>query len=35
MVRGKHGNRWKIKVGEKGGWVHGKKRLINDRYHYD
>jgi hypothetical protein len=35
MVRGKHRKRWERKVGEKGGWVHGKTRLRNDRYHCD
>jgi hypothetical protein len=35
MMRGKYGKRWEIKVGEKGGWVNGKTRLRNDRYHCD
>jgi hypothetical protein len=35
IVREKHRKRWQIKVGEKGGWVHGKTRLRNDRYQYD
>jgi hypothetical protein len=35
MVRGKHMKRWKREVVEKGGWVHGKARIKDDRYHWD
>jgi len=31
MVRGKQRKRWEIKVGENGGWVHGKRRIGSDR----
>jgi hypothetical protein len=35
MVRGRHRKRLERKVGKTVGWVHGKKRLINERYHCD
>jgi hypothetical protein len=35
MVRGKNSERWEIKVGENGRWVHRKTILRNYRYNCD